>query len=77
MSEVYTGRPLFPGTGTIDQVFKFCSVLGTPTKVSSQFSVRKIFYNDKRTTMYDLIYSKKKDFETFLFYKVFLYNTPY
>ena len=48
MSEVYTGRPLFPGTGTIDQVFKFCSVLGTPTKVSSQFSVRKIFYNGKK-----------------------------
>ena len=41
MSEVYTGRPLFPGTGTIDQVFKFCSVLGTPTKVSSRFSVKK------------------------------------
>jgi serine/threonine protein kinase len=32
MSEIYTCRPLFPGTGTIDQIFKFCSILGTPTK---------------------------------------------
>lgn len=33
MAEVYSGRPLFPGSGTIDQVFKICAVLGSPTKV--------------------------------------------
>lgn len=33
MAEVYSNRPLFPGTGTIDQVFKICAVLGAPTKV--------------------------------------------
>ena len=36
MSEVYTTRPLFPGSGTIDQVYKICGVLGTPTKVTRE-----------------------------------------
>ena len=34
MSELYTLRPLFPGTSEIDQIFKICSVMGTPPKVS-------------------------------------------
>lgn len=33
MSEIYTLRPLFPGTSEIDQIFKICSVMGTPPKV--------------------------------------------
>lgn len=33
MAELYTFRPLFPGTSEIDQIFKICSVLGTPEKV--------------------------------------------
>ncbi|KER27362.1 hypothetical protein T265_13805 [Opisthorchis viverrini] len=32
MAEVYTFRPLFPGSSEIDMIFKICSVLGTPTK---------------------------------------------
>lgn len=32
MSELYTLRPLFPGTSEIDQIFKICSVMGTPPK---------------------------------------------
>ncbi|XP_041356971.1 serine/threonine-protein kinase ICK-like [Gigantopelta aegis] len=32
MAEVYTLRPLFPGSSEIDQIFKICSVLGTPKK---------------------------------------------
>ncbi|XP_059468545.1 serine/threonine-protein kinase ICK isoform X3 [Neocloeon triangulifer] len=32
MSELYTFRPLFPGNSEIDQIFKICSVLGTPDK---------------------------------------------
>ncbi|CAH1737996.1 unnamed protein product [Aphis gossypii] len=32
MAELYTFRPLFPGTSEIDQIFKICSVLGTPDK---------------------------------------------
>ncbi|XP_055709190.1 serine/threonine-protein kinase MAK isoform X3 [Phlebotomus papatasi] len=32
MSELYTFRPLFPGTSEVDQLFKICSVLGTPDK---------------------------------------------
>ncbi|XP_059618314.1 probable serine/threonine-protein kinase DDB_G0268078 isoform X2 [Phlebotomus argentipes] len=32
MSELYTFRPLFPGTSEVDQLFKICSVLGTPEK---------------------------------------------
>ncbi|CAG0880451.1 unnamed protein product [Cyprideis torosa] len=29
-AELYTFRPLFPGTSEIDQLFKICSILGTP-----------------------------------------------
>eukprot|EP00818_Percolomonas_sp_WS_P006460 CAMPEP_0117444132 /NCGR_PEP_ID=MMETSP0759-20121206/5071_1 /TAXON_ID=63605 /ORGANISM="Percolomonas cosmopolitus, Strain WS" /LENGTH=378 /DNA_ID=CAMNT_0005236165 /DNA_START=1300 /DNA_END=2436 /DNA_ORIENTATION=+ len=32
MAELYTMRPLFPGSSEPDQVVKICSVLGTPTK---------------------------------------------
>ncbi|XP_055685182.1 serine/threonine-protein kinase dyf-5 [Lutzomyia longipalpis] len=32
MAELYTFRPLFPGTSEVDQLFKICSVLGTPEK---------------------------------------------
>ncbi|NWW92682.1 MAK kinase, partial [Rhynochetos jubatus] len=32
MAELYTLRPLFPGTSEIDEIFKICQVLGTPKK---------------------------------------------
>ncbi|CAD7703563.1 unnamed protein product [Ostreobium quekettii] len=32
MAEVYTLRPLFPGSSEADQIYKLCSVLGTPTR---------------------------------------------
>ncbi|XP_023169503.2 serine/threonine-protein kinase dyf-5 [Drosophila hydei] len=32
MAELYTFRPLFPGSSEVDQLFKICSVLGTPGK---------------------------------------------
>lgn len=32
MSELYTLRPLFPGSSEIDEIFKICQVLGTPKK---------------------------------------------
>ena len=31
MAELYTLRPLFPGTSESDEIFRICSVLGTPT----------------------------------------------
>jgi serine/threonine protein kinase len=31
-AELYTFRPLFPGNSEIDEIFKICSVLGTPDK---------------------------------------------
>eukprot|EP00669_Euglena_mutabilis_P006631 TRINITY_DN2171_c0_g1_i1.p1 TRINITY_DN2171_c0_g1~~TRINITY_DN2171_c0_g1_i1.p1 ORF type:complete len:388 (-),score=109.55 TRINITY_DN2171_c0_g1_i1:122-1261(-) len=34
MAELYLLRPLFPGTSESDQIFKICSVLGTPTPQS-------------------------------------------
>ena len=34
-AECYTLRPLFPGSSEIDQLFKICGVLGTPTKVNN------------------------------------------
>lgn len=32
MVELYTFRPLFPGNSEIDEIFKICSVIGTPDK---------------------------------------------
>lgn len=37
MAELYTLRPLFPGSSEIDEIFKICSVLGTPKKVGHKF----------------------------------------
>jgi len=34
MAELYTFRPLFPGSSEPDQLYKICSVLGSPTKQS-------------------------------------------
>ena len=34
MAELYTMRPLFPGTSEIDQMNKICYVLGSPTRES-------------------------------------------
>lgn len=31
-AEIYTYRPLFPGTTETDQLYKICAVLGTPDK---------------------------------------------
>merc|ERR1711972_304509 len=31
MAEMFTLRPLFPGTSEADEIYKICSVLGTPT----------------------------------------------
>lgn len=33
MAELYTFRPLFPGSSEIDMIYKICCVLGTPNKV--------------------------------------------
>jgi MAK-like kinase len=33
LSELYTLQPLFPGRSEIDQIFRICSVLGTPDRV--------------------------------------------
>jgi hypothetical protein len=33
-AELYTLRPLFPGSSEIDQMFKICAVMGTPNRVS-------------------------------------------
>jgi serine/threonine protein kinase len=32
-AELYTLRPLFPGSSEIDQMFKICAVMGTPNRV--------------------------------------------
>ena len=33
MAELYTLRPLFPGSSEVDEIFKICKILGTPSKV--------------------------------------------
>ena len=48
MAELFTLRPLFPGSSEADQIYKTCSVLGSPTmrswpdgiKLASQMSFR-------------------------------------
>ncbi|XP_006811103.1 serine/threonine-protein kinase MAK-like [Saccoglossus kowalevskii] len=32
MAELYTLRPLFPGSSEIDEIFKICTIMGTPKK---------------------------------------------
>lgn len=32
MAELYLLRPLFPGNSEIDQMYKICAVLGSPTQ---------------------------------------------
>lgn len=34
-AELYTLRPLFPGSSEIDQMFKICAVMGSPKKVNT------------------------------------------
>lgn len=34
-AELYTFRPLFPGSSEIDEMFKICSILGTPDRVNN------------------------------------------
>lgn len=41
MAELYMLRPLFPGTSEMDEIFKICSVLGTPDKVGFSMFVLK------------------------------------
>ncbi|XP_074191335.1 serine/threonine-protein kinase MAK isoform X4 [Rhinolophus sinicus] len=44
MGELYTLRPLFPGTSEVDEIFKICQVLGTPKKAlkHSYFQVGQV-----------------------------------
>lgn len=35
VAELYTLQPLFPGRSEIDQIFRICSIMGTPEKVCS------------------------------------------
>lgn len=34
MAELYSLRPLFPGTSEADEIYKICSIIGTPTAQS-------------------------------------------
>lgn len=31
MAELFTLRPLFPGSSEADQIYKICSIMGSPT----------------------------------------------
>lgn len=47
-SEIYTFRPLFPGTTETDQLYKICAILGTPEKVNLEFlnlTIRYFFFS--------------------------------
>ena len=34
MAELYTLRPLFPGSSEADEIYKICAIMGTPTQQS-------------------------------------------
>lgn len=40
MAELYTLRPLFPGSSEADQIYKVCSVLGSPTQINWPDGIR-------------------------------------
>ena len=67
MAELYLGRPLFQGTSEGDQIFKICSVLGTPTTLTWHEGLRlgaKIGYqfpNFVATPLASLIPNASKD----------------
>lgn len=46
MAELYTLRPLFPGSSEIDQIFKICTVLGTPKQVMKNCT-RFVYKNER------------------------------
>lgn len=43
MAELYTLRPLFPGSSEVDEIFKVTSVLGTPNKVCDEIFNIKLY----------------------------------
>ena len=49
MAELYTLRPLFPGSSEVDEIFKICAVLGSPSKVCfyMNFWKKKSFNSNK------------------------------
>lgn len=84
MAELYTFRPLFPGNSEIDQIFKICSVQGTPDKVSICLtqSVFTLAYKQIAThlmtywNVYDdglSFLNSEKDWEVYLCYSL---STP-
>ena len=44
MAELYTLRPLFPGSSEVDEIFKICAVLGSPSKVCFYMKFWKKFF---------------------------------
>ena len=40
IAELFTLRPLFPGTSEADEIYKICSVLGTPTRQTWEYGTR-------------------------------------
>lgn len=53
MAELYTLRPLFPGSSEVDTMFKICQVLGTPKKVIvyDLFKGERLLENIKNVNM--------------------------
>lgn len=37
IAEVYTFRPLFPGRSEVDEIFRICAILGSPSKVGTSY----------------------------------------
>ena len=53
MAEVYTFRPLFPGRSEVDEIFRICAILGSPTKVIHVYTHKtEVFHEINFHTMF-------------------------
>ncbi|EER18845.1 serine/threonine-protein kinase ICK, putative [Perkinsus marinus ATCC 50983] len=67
MAELYTGRPLFPGSSETDELYRICTVIGTPTaeiwsegcRLASQMGYR--FLPCEPTDLTDLVPPASRD----------------
>lgn len=57
MAELYTLRPLFPGSSEVDTIFKICQVLGTPKKVAHTVYAKEHNTNAKEWIVKKSIFS--------------------
>lgn len=46
MAELYTLKPLFPGSSELDEIFKLCQILGSASKVCRDHQLQCLVYSE-------------------------------